>query len=91
MYPRFQKIAEEEGFDEIATLFQYVANVERTHEERFRKLIANIEGGLVFSRDNDTIWQCSNCGHITIGKTAPDECPLCAHPKSYFRVKAQNY
>lgn len=91
MYPRFEKIAEEEGFYEIATLFRSVANVERTHEERFRKLIANIEGGLVFSRDDDVIWQCSNCGHIVIGKKAPEECPLCSHPQSYFRIKAENY
>ena len=91
MYPRFAKIAEEEGFTDIANLFRAVANVERTHEERYRKLIANIEGGLVFSRDGDVIWQCFNCGHIVIGKNAPELCPVCAHPQSYFRIKAENY
>ncbi len=91
MYASFAKEAREEGFDDIATLFERVATVEKLHEERYRKLIANIEGGLVFSRDEDVIWQCSNCGHIIIGKKAPEVCPLCAHPKSYYRIKAENY
>lgn len=91
MYDKFAKEAREEGFEEIATLFEGVAAVEKEHEERYRKLIANIEGGLVFSKDGDTIWQCRNCGHICIGKQAPDVCPVCAHPQSYFQVKAENY
>ena len=91
MYAAFAKEAREEGFNDIAALFERVAAVEKLHEERYRKLIANIEGGLVFSRDEDVIWQCSNCGHIVIGKKAPEVCPLCAHPKSYFRIKAENY
>ncbi len=91
MYDKFAKEAREEGFEEIATLFEGVAAVEKEHEERYRKLIANIEGGLVFSKDGDTIWQCRNCGHICVGKQAPEICPVCAHPQSYFQVKAENY
>jgi len=91
MYKGFAEEARAEGFDEIAALFERVAAVEKTHEERYRKLIANIEGGLVFSRDEDVIWQCYNCGHIVIGKKAPEMCPVCVHPKSYFRIKAENY
>ena len=91
MYAGFAEEARKEGFDEIAALFERVAAVEKTHEERYRKLIENVEGGLVFSRDEDVIWQCYNCGHIVIGKKAPEVCPLCVHPKSYFRIKAQNY
>lgn len=91
MYASFAEVAHEEGFEDIAKLFEGVANVEKVHEERYRKLIANVEGGLVFSRDNDVIWQCANCGHIEIGKKAPAECPVCAHPQSYFRLRAENY
>ena len=91
MYDKFAKEAREEGFEEIAALFEGVAAVEKEHEERYRKLIANIEGGLVFSKDGDTIWQCRNCGHICVGKQAPELCPVCAHPQSYFQVKAENY
>ena len=91
MYATFAKEAREEGFDDIAALFEGVAAIEKEHEERYKKLIANIEGGLVFSRDNDMIWQCSNCGHICIGKKAPEVCPVCAHPQSYFQIKAENY
>ena len=91
MYSEFAKTAKEEGFDHIAYLFEEVAKIEKEHEERYRKLIANIEGGLVFSRDNDMIWQCSNCGHICVGQKAPDECPVCAHPQSYFEIKKENY
>ncbi|MBQ2704425.1 MAG: rubrerythrin family protein [Clostridia bacterium] len=91
MYAGFAEEARKEGFDEIAALFERVAAVEKTHEERYRKLIENVEGGLVFSRDEDVIWQCYNCGHIVIGKKAPEVCPLCVHPQSYFRIKAQNY
>ena len=91
MYATFAKEAKEEGFDHIAYLFEEVAKIEKEHEERYRKLIANIEGGLVFSRDGDMIWQCSNCGHIVVGKAAPEMCPVCAHPQSYFQIKAEKY
>ena len=91
MYPTFAKEAKEEGFDHIAYLFEEVAKIEKEHEERYKKLLENIEGGLVFSRDNDAIWQCSNCGHIVVGKKAPEVCPVCAHPKAYFEIKAENY
>ena len=91
MYYTFAKEAREEGFEELAVLFDGVAAVEKHHEERYRKLLANIEGGLVFSRDGDEIWQCGNCGHIQIGKKAPALCPVCAHPQSYFRIEAVNY
>lgn len=91
MYARFAKDAKEEGFDHIAYLFEEVGKIEKEHEERYRKLLANIEGGLVFSRDGDMIWQCSNCGHIVIGQNAPEVCPVCNHPQSYFQLKAENY
>ena len=91
MYATCAKEAREEGFDEIATLFEGVAAIEKEHEERYKKLLENVEKGLVFSKDGDTIWQCSNCGHICIGKQAPEVCPVCAHPQSYFQVKAENY
>lgn len=91
MYPTFAKEAREEGFDHIASLFEMVAKIEKEHEERYKKLLANVEGGLVFSKDEDVIWQCSNCGHIVIGKKAPEVCPVCAHPQSYFQIKAENY
>lgn len=91
MYPEFAKVAKEEGFDHIAYLFEEVAKIEKEHEERYRKLLANVEGGLVFSRDDDRIWQCSNCGHIVVGKKAPEVCPVCAHPQAYFEIKAENY
>ena len=91
MYAQFAKDAREEGFDEIAYLFEAVGAIEKEHEERYRKLLANIEGGLVFSRDGDCIWQCTNCGHIVIGKQAPEACPVCNHPQAYFQLKAENY
>lgn len=91
MYATFAKEAKEEGFDKIAYLFEQVANIEKEHEERYRKLLANIEGGLVFSKEGDAIWQCSNCGHIVVGKQAPEVCPVCAHPQGYFQVRAENY
>lgn len=91
MYAKFAAEAKEEGFDRIAYLFEAVGKIEKEHEERYRKLLANIEGGLVFSRDGDMIWQCSNCGHIVVGKNAPKVCPVCAHPESYFQIKAENY
>ena len=91
MYSEFAKVAREEGFEQIAALFEGVAAIEKEHEERYRRLIDNIEQGVVFSKDGDTIWQCRNCGHICIGKEAPEVCPVCAHPQSYFQVKAENY
>ena len=91
MYATFAKEAREEGFDDIAFLFEQVGEIEKEHEARYRKLLANIEGGLVFSRDGDMIWQCSNCGHIVVGKQAPEVCPVCAHPQAYFQIKAENY
>jgi len=91
MYSEMAKDAREEGFDKIAFLFEEVAKIEKEHEERYRKLLANIEGGIVFSRDNDMIWQCANCGHIVVGKAAPEVCPVCDHPKAYFQIKAENY
>ena len=91
MYAEFAKVAKEEGFDHIAALFEMVAKIEKEHEERYKKLLANIEGGLVFSRDGDMMWICSNCGHVHIGKDAPEICPVCAHPKAYFMMKAENY
>jgi len=91
MYAGFAKDAREEGFEEIAKLFEGVAAIEKEHEERYRKLLANIEGGLVFSKDGDVVWQCANCGHICVGQKAPEVCPVCTHPQSYFQVKAENY
>ena len=91
MYARMAREAREEGFDEIASKFEMVAAIEKTHEERYRKLLANVEGGLVFSRDGDMIWECGNCGHIHIGKQAPAVCPVCAHPQAYFMIRAENY
>ncbi len=91
MYPEMAKVAKEEGFDHIAFLFEEVAKIEKEHEARYKKLLENIEGGLVFSKDGDTVWECSNCGHIVIGKNAPEVCPVCAHPKAYFKVRATNY
>ena len=91
MYAEFAKTAEAEGFKKIAKLFAMVGEIEKHHEERYRKLLANVEGGLVFSRDQDMIWQCSNCGHICVGKKAPEVCPVCNHPQSYFQIKAENY
>ena len=91
MYDGFAKTAREEGFDHIAYLFEEVGKIEKEHEERYRKLLANVEGGLVFSKDGDKVWICRNCGHIHIGKEAPKVCPVCAHPQSYFEVKADNY
>lgn len=91
MYAKFAKEAREEGFDYIANLFDGVAAIEKEHEERYRKLLANIEQGIVFSRDGDMVWQCANCGHIHVGKEAPEICPVCAHPQAYFQLKAENY
>lgn len=91
MYATFAKEAKEEGFDDIAALFEGVAKIEKEHEERYLKLLANVEGDLVFSRDGECIWQCSNCGHVVVGKKAPELCPICKHPKAYFEIKAENY
>jgi rubrerythrin len=91
MYAEFAKVAKEEGFDRIAYLFDAVGKIEKEHEERYRKLLSNVEGDLVFSRDGDCIWQCANCGHIHVGKKAPEMCPVCAHPKAYFKLLAKNY
>jgi rubrerythrin len=91
MYASFAAAAREEGFNEIASQFEGVAAVEKEHEKRYKKLIDNVMGELVFSKDHDVIWQCSNCGHIQIGKKAPAVCPVCAHPQAYFQLKAENY
>lgn len=91
MYDKFAKEAREEGFEKIARLFEQVGKIEKEHEERYKKLLFNLENGLVFSKDGDTIWKCSNCGHIVIGKKAPEVCPVCSHPQSYFEIKAENY
>lgn len=91
MYPRMAKEAREEGFDEIAYLFESVAKIEKEHEERYRKLLKNVLDKKVFSKDGDCIWQCSNCGHIVVGKQAPEMCPVCQHPQAYFQIKAENY
>ena len=91
MYASFAKTAEEEGFDHIAKLFKGVAEIEKAHEERYKKLLKNIDEKLVFSSDGEAIWICRNCGHISIGKEAPKVCPVCAHPQSYFERKANNY
>ncbi len=91
MYAGFAETARAEGFDHIAFLFESVAKIEKEHEERYRKLLANIEDGIVFSREGDMVWQCSNCGHIVVGQKAPEVCPVCAHPQSYFQLRATNY
>lgn len=91
MYAEFARQAKEEGFDHISYLFESVGKIEREHEERYRKLISNIESGAVFSKENDIVWICANCGHIHFGKDAPQKCPVCSHPQSYFKQKAENY
>ena len=91
MYADFAKTAHEEGFERLAKLFESVAEIERHHEERYLKLVENIEEGIVFSRDDERIWQCRNCGHIVIGKYAPEVCPVCNHPQSFFEIKKENY
>lgn len=91
MYAEFAKVAEEEGFEEIARLFKGVAEIEKKHEERYRKLLSNIEDNKVFNREEGTIWICRNCGHIHVGKDAPEKCPVCSHPKSFFELRNENY
>ena len=91
MYAKMAETAEEEGFPEIAAQMRGVAAIEKEHEERYRKLAQNIKDGKVFAKDEEIVWQCSNCGHIMVGKKAPELCPVCAHPKAYFQIKAENY
>ncbi|MBR3254050.1 rubrerythrin family protein [Candidatus Saccharibacteria bacterium] len=91
MYAEFARVAREEGFEELAAKFDGVAAIEKTHEERYRKLLKNVRDKKVFSRDGDAIWVCRNCGHVVIGKEAPEICPVCAHPRAYFEIKAENY
>ena len=91
MYEEFARTAEKEGFKAIAAKFRGVAAIEKEHEERYRKLLENIKGDLVFSKDGEKVWICRNCGHVCVGKKAPKVCPVCAHPQSYFEVKADNY
>ena len=91
MYERMAKEAEEEGFTEIAAKFRMVGQIEKEHEARYLRLLENVKDGLVFSRDDERIWKCRNCGHIIVGKFAPKMCPVCNHPESYFEIKAENY
>lgn len=91
MYAGFAETAKEEGFTRIATLFEGVAKIEKHHEERYLRLLENVKGDLVFSKDGDTMWKCANCGHIVVGKKAPKMCPVCAHPQAYFEVNVENY
>lgn len=91
MYRGFAEEARVEGFEEIAALFERVGDVEREHEKRYLKLLQNVEEGIVFSRDGEQVWQCANCGHIVVGKKAPELCPVCAHPQAYFMIQARNY
>ena len=91
LYDGYARTAREEGFDQLATLFERVAEIEKEHEARYRKLIENMEGGLVFSRAGDTVWQCIACGHIVIGRQAPDTCPVCGYAQGYFQIQAKNY
>ncbi len=91
MYERFAKEAEEEGFEDLAAKFRAVGQIEKAHEERYRALLNNIELQKVFEKSGETIWECRNCGHLVMGKKAPDVCPVCAHPQSYFEVRKENY
>ena len=91
MYAEFAKVAHEEGFERIAYLFEGVAAIEKEHEERYRKLLKNVEDKLVFSKEGEAIWICRNCGHVVVGKEAPKVCPVCAHPQSFFELKKENY
>ncbi len=91
MYKDFAAVAKEEGFNDIARLFEMVGEIERTHMERYRTLLKNIEDGLVFSRDGDRMWMCRECGHIHVGKSAPKVCPVCKHPEAYFELRPENY
>ncbi len=91
MYKTFAEEAEKEGFDKIAKEFRLVGEIEKEHEKRYLALLKNVEEGIVFSRDGEMIWKCRNCGHVVVGKKAPEKCPVCAHPQSYFELVSQNY
>jgi rubrerythrin len=91
MYADFAKVAREEGFNDIASAFELVASIEKSHEERYRKLLENVREGVVFKRDDVVVWKCRNCGYLHVGKSAPEVCPACKHPKAYFELQAQNY
>ena len=91
MYDTFAKEAEEEGFVEIAAKFRAVAKIERSHEERYRALLSNVEMQKVFEKSEEIMWECRNCGHLVMGKKAPEVCPVCEHPQSYFEVRKENY
>lgn len=91
MYAEFAKVADEEGFDDIAKLFREVAEIEKHHDDRYQTLMKNLEEGIVFERENVVVWKCRNCGHLHMGKTAPEICPVCSHPKAYFEVHVKNY
>ena len=91
MYANFAKVAEEEGFKEIANTFRNIAKIEKSHEERFQKLLDNLENDAVFKRGSIVIWKCRNCGHIIISTSAPEMCPVCKHPKAFYEIKAENY
>ena len=91
MYKNFAETAREEGFEQIARLFEQVGEIERHHEERYLKLVGNMEDNLVFQRGEETVWICRNCGHITVGESAPTVCPVCKHPQSFMELKAENY
>ncbi len=91
MYSRFADEAEEEGFTELAAKFRLVAAIEKSHEERYRALLSNVEMNKVFEKSEETMWECRNCGHLVMGKKAPEVCPTCAHPQSYFEVRKENY
>lgn len=91
MYEEFAKTAEEEGFTELAEKFRGVAAIEKAHEERYRKLLSNVEAQEVFAKSEVKVWECRNCGHIVVGTNAPEECPVCAHPQSYFEIREENY
>ena len=91
MYPKFAQIAREEGFEEVAFLFEHVATIEKHHEERYQKLLDNLKSGTVFKKEETKAWECGNCGFVINGKAAPEKCPVCAHPKSYFFIKEENY
>lgn len=91
MYKNFAEMAREEGFNDIAYLFESVGKIEKHHEERYLKLVGNIDDNIVFQRGEDTIWVCRNCGHIHVGPTAPMVCPVCKHPQSFMEMEAQNY
>ena len=91
MYDKMAKEADEEGFPELAAKFRGVAAIEKTHEERYRKLLANVEQMEVFEKSGVTVWECRNCGHLAVSVKAPQVCPVCAHPQSYFEVRKENY